>query len=240
MILKELLLTYMNITGIQKLTLLDFPGYTAATLFTNGCNFMCPFCHNSALVVDSYQNKCLNEEDIFNFLKERYGKLDAICITGGEPLLQKDLIPFISKVKEIGYKVKLDTNGYLFDKLKEIIDLKLVDYVAMDIKNSLNKYSLTAGINTLFTENIVKSINLLKEGRVDYEFRTTIVKELHTLNDIKEISTLLKGSKKYFLQQFEETENNIKQGFHAHSIDTLNEFKNYLLNEEINVQIRGL
>ncbi len=230
----------MKIAGIQKLTLLDFPGLMAATIFTNGCNFMCPFCHNSALVIDSSLNELLNEKYIFEFLESRKGKLDGICISGGEPLLQEDLIEFIKKVKEMGYKVKLDTNGYLFPKLKEIIDSKLIDYVAMDVKNSLDKYPLTCGLTSLLTDNILKSIEYLKENHVDYEFRTTIVKELHDFNDIKEIGKLLKGAKRYYLQQFEDSQHNIKKGYSSHDKETLINYKNYLNSINIYTEIRGI
>ena len=230
----------MKIAGIQKLTLLDFPGLMAATIFTNGCNFMCPFCHNSALVIDSSLNELIDEKEIFEFLESRKGKLDGICISGGEPLLQNDIIDFIKKVKTMGYKVKLDTNGYLFPKLKEIIDLNIIDYVAMDVKNSIKKYPLTCGMNELFTDNILKSIAYLKENHVDYEFRTTIVKELHDFDDIKEIGELLKGAKRYYLQQFEDSENNIKKGYSAHDIETLINYKNYLNYINIYTEIRGI
>lgn len=230
----------MRIAGIQKLTLLDFPGLMAATIFTNGCNFRCPFCHNSSLVIESNNNQLISEEELFEFLTSRKGKLDGICITGGEPLLQDDLLDFIKKIKEMGYKVKLDTNGYLFPKLKEIIETGLVDYVAMDIKNSLRKYPLTSGFDDIAIENIVNSINYLKENHVDYEFRTTVVKELHDYNDIKEIASLLEGAKKYYLQQFEDTPYNIKAGYSAHDPETLMNYKNYLNSMGINTEIRGI
>ncbi len=230
----------MKIAGIQKLTLLDFPGLMAATIFTNGCNFRCPFCHNSSLVINSSANKLVSEEDLFEFLNSRKGKLDGICITGGEPLLQEDILDFIKKIKEIGFKVKLDTNGYLFPKLKEIIETGLVDYVAMDIKNSLSKYPLTSGFNDITIENIVNSINYLKENHVDYEFRTTIVKELHTFEDIKEIASLLEGAKRYYLQQFEDTPYNITSGYSAHDPETLINYKNYLNEMGIKTEVRGI
>ena len=232
--------SFMKIAGIQKLTLLDFPGLMAATIFTNGCNFMCPFCHNSALVIDARENELIDENEIFEFLESRKGKLDGICITGGEPLLQNDLIDFIKKIKSIGYKVKLDTNGYVYPKLKEIIESKAVDYVAMDIKNSLKKYPLTTGIKDLVIQNISKSISLLKENYVEYEFRTTVVKELHDFDDIKEIAELIKGCSRYYLQQFEDTPNNIQSGYSAHDPETLKNYKNYLNSKGIYTEIRGI
>lgn len=230
----------MKISGIQKLTLLDYPEHMAATIFTSGCNMRCPFCHNSSLVNIDKNAIFIDENDILGFLKKRVGILDGVCITGGEPLLQPDLIEFIKKIKELGFKVKLDTNGYLFEKLKEILDLNLVDYVAMDIKNSLTKYPLTTGLDSMIIDNISKSIELLKSSNIDYEFRTTIVKELHNEDDIKDIANMLQGCKKYFLQQFEDTPYNLKQGYSAHDEKTLIKFKEYLNEKGIKTEIRGL
>lgn len=232
----------IEIVGYQKLTLLDFPGYTAATFFTNGCNFRCPYCHNSPLVIAPSNNEIIDESEILDFLKKRVGLLDGICITGGEPLLQKDLIPFIKKVKELGYKVKLDTNGYLFSKLKEIIDLKLVDYIAMDIKNSLEKYHTTVGLNEIAIKNITSSIEYIKNSDIDYEFRTTVVKELHSHEDIRKIGELLKGSKRYFLQQFKKNEFNIvKEGYSSWNKEILEEFKRIIIDEySIPCELRGI
>ena len=188
--------------GLQKTTLLDYPGKLASTLFTGGCNFCCPFCHNSDLVYLREGIKEIGSSEILDFLAGRKNILDGICISGGEPLLQEGLIPFIKEVKKLGLLVKLDTNGFLYDKLKELIDLKLVDYVAMDIKNAPKKYALTAGLKEIDLEPILKSVELLKSNVVDYEFRTTIVKEFHDETDIKEIGLWLKGAKRYYLQNF--------------------------------------
>lgn len=230
----------MKIAGLQKLTLLDYPNKIACTIFTSGCNFICPFCHNSSLVKASENALFIEENQVLDFLKSRIGKLEGVCISGGEPTLQNDLIEFIKKIKEMGFKVKLDTNGFNFEKLKFIIDSKLVNYVAMDIKNSYDKYPLTCGLNSMKLENIKNSISLLKEDRVDYEFRTTIVKELHDFDDIKKISEMLKGSKRYYLQQFEDTPYNIKQGYSAHNLETLIKFKDYLNENNIKTELRGI
>ena len=174
------------ISGFQKLTLVDYPGYTACLIFTQGCNFRCPFCHNSDLVIGGNNANIIDEQVIFDYLDKRKGLIDGVCISGGEPLLQKDLELFIRKIKEKGYKVKLDTNGSKPKLLKNLIDNNLLDYVAMDVKNTSNKYALTTGVKTNI-EDIKESIDILKNSKIDYEFRTTIVKELHTIEDIKEI-----------------------------------------------------
>ena len=230
----------MKIAGLMKLTLLDYPGEMACTIFTSSCNFRCPFCHNSSLVIDTESNQLLDNNEVLSFLKERKGRLDGVCITGGEPTIQEDLTSFIKEIKDIGYKVKLDTNGYNPKKLKEIVSSNLVDYVAMDIKNSLSKYPQTCGLNKMMIENILESISYLLEDHVDYEFRTTIIKEFHDENDIREIAKSIKGCKRYFLQQFEDTPYNIKQGYHAHSKETLDRFKEILLQEGIKVELRGI
>ncbi len=205
----------MLISGIQKLTLLDYPGKTACTVFCYGCNFLCPFCHNALLVTEKAES-FIDEEEIFSFLKKRQGILDGVCVTGGEPTLQKDLKAFLKKIKEMGYEVKLDTNGYKPDLLREIIDEGLCDYVAMDIKNTPEKYALTVG-KAVDTDKILESIAILKEGKIPCEFRTTVVKELHTEEDIKEIARLLKGTVPFFLQQFKDSGMLISDGLSAYT-----------------------
>lgn len=205
----------MLILGIQKLTLLDFPGKTACTIFCYGCNFLCPFCHNALLVTEKAE-EFLTEEEIFSFLKKRQGILDGVCVTGGEPTLQKDLKSFLKKIKDMGFEIKLDTNGYKPDLLREIISEGLCDYVAMDIKNTPDKYALTVG-KTVDTEKILESISILKEGKIPCEFRTTVVKEFHTEDDIKEIARLLKSDIAFFLQQFKDSGNLIEDGLSAYT-----------------------
>lgn len=205
----------MLISGIQKLTLLDYPGKTACTVFCYGCNFLCPFCHNALLVTEKAES-FIDEEEIFSFLKKRQGILDGVCVTGGEPTLQRDLKDFLRRIKEMGFAVKLDTNGYRPELLREIIDEGLCDYVAMDIKNTPEKYALTVG-KTIDTGKILDSISLLKEGKVPCEFRTTVVKDFHTEADIKEIAELLKGSVPFFLQQFKDSGNLIRDGLSAYT-----------------------
>lgn len=192
----------MNICGFEKFSLVDYDNYVTCTVFTKGCNFVCPFCHNSSLVLKEKFAENIPEEDVFSYLKKRKGMVDAVCISGGEPTLQPDLKEFIKKVKKMGFKVKLDSNGTKPELLKELIDEKLVDYIAMDIKNSLGKYAQTVGLNTIDLTPITKSINLLKKSNIDYEFRTTLINEFHTKNDIEKIAELVKGAKNYALQKF--------------------------------------
>ncbi len=203
----------MVISGLQKLTLLDYPEKTACTIFTYGCNFRCPFCHNALLVTEKITD-IIPEDEIFSLLEKRRGILDGVCITGGEPTNQKDLIPFMKKIRDMGYLIKLDTNGYNPDVLSQILSLKLADYVAMDIKNSLEKYSLTAGID-VDTEKIKRSIELIKEGSAGYEFRTTVVEEFHSEEDIEKICLLAGKDSKLYLQQFKDSGNLIEQGLSA-------------------------
>ncbi|MBQ4150416.1 MAG: anaerobic ribonucleoside-triphosphate reductase activating protein [Clostridia bacterium] len=194
----------MHIEAYQKLTLLDYPGRTAATIFTHGCNFRCPFCHNAGLVVRPSEST-IDEEEILGYLEKRKKLLDGICITGGEPLLQKDISDFIRKVKAIGYLVKLDTNGSNPDKLSELINEGIIDYVAMDIKNSLDKYAITAGIPQDIVPKIEKSVEVLLHSSIDYEFRTTVTGNLHTVDDMRAIGEWIYGAKAYYLQPFKDS-----------------------------------
>lgn len=192
----------MRIQGLQKLTLLDYPEHVACTVFTAGCNFRCPFCHNASLVVDIPEESEITEDDFFDFLKKRVGVLDGVCVSGGEPLLQPDIESFLRKIKELGYAVKLDTNGSFPEKLKQLVEKGLVDYVAMDIKNSKETYAITCGLQTLDVVSIEKSVAYLKEGHVPYEFRTTVVKNYHFKENFEMIGQWLNGAEKYFLQNF--------------------------------------
>lgn len=191
----------MLIKGFQKLTLLDFPGRTACTVFTGGCNLRCPFCHN-ALLVTELDDDYFDEEEIFDHLKKRKGILDGVAVTGGEPLIQKDIERFLYEIKALGYPVKLDTNGCFPERLKDIIDIGLADYVAVDIKNSKEKYAETVGVKGFDVTPVEKTVELLINGKVDYEFRTTLVKGFHTEKSIEELCLWIKGAKRYFLQGF--------------------------------------
>ena len=192
----------MKIQGLQKLTLLDYPEKVACTVFFAGCNFRCPFCHNASLVTHISEEPEMTEEAFFTFLKKRQGILDGVCITGGEPLLQPDIEDFIRKIKELGYAVKLDTNGSFPTKLKTLVEKGLVDYVAMDIKNSREAYGITAGVEKIDIASVEESVAYLKEGKVPYEFRTTVVKNLHTEEEFQRIGQWIAGAEKYFLQNF--------------------------------------
>ena len=222
--------------GIQKLTLLDFPGNVACILFTPGCNFRCPFCHNSSLVKSSQPQ--LTEEEILSFLKKRQGILEGVCITGGEPLIHPDLPEFIKKVKELGYKVKLDTNGSFPLRLKALMDDNLLDYVAMDVKNSFHKYPLTTGVDNINIQDIEESIAILLNSTIPYEFRTTVTNELHTAEDIKSITTLIKGADKYFIQNFVDSGDILEEGMHPVAQNEIEKMAKIAQNIVPNTKIR--
>lgn len=226
--------------GLQKLTLLDFPGNMASTVFTGGCNFRCPFCHNRSLVFLNENDSEISTNDIMDFLEKRKKVLDGICITGGEPLLHKGIENFIRNVKELGLKVKLDTNGSNSEALKRLVEEKLVDYVAMDIKNCPKKYPETIGLESYDLSEVEKSKNYLLEGHVDYEFRTTVVKEYHEPKDFKAIGEWIKGAKHYYLQNFEDHGSCIKQGLSEVGLDELQKMKETVEEYVEDVQIRGV
>lgn len=207
----------MKFYGMQKMTLLDYPGYVACTLFTGGCNFRCPFCHNALLVLDLDENYTIPEEEVLAFLKKRQGLLDGVCVTGGEPLINKDIGDFLSKVKELGFKIKLDTNGTNPALLKELVSQKLVDYVAVDIKNSPEKYAETVGLKSFDMSTINETVNFLMNGSVDYEFRTTVTKQFHTEKSMEEAARFIRGAKRYFLQNFVDSGNLIGSGITGQS-----------------------
>ena len=207
----------MKFYGMQKMTLLDYPGYVACTLFTGGCNFRCPFCHNALLVLDLDENYTIPEEEVLAFLKKRQGLLDGVCVTGGEPLINKDIGDFLSKVKELGFKIKLDTNGTNPALLKELVSQKLVDYVAGDIKNSPEKYAETVGLKSFDMSTINETVNFLMTGCVDYEFRTTVTKQFHTEKSMEEAARFIRGAKRYFLQNFVDSGNLIGSGITGQS-----------------------
>lgn len=230
----------MRIQGLQKLTLLDFPERVACTVFFAGCNFRCPFCHNASLVVDIPSEGDLTEEEFFSFLKKRQGILDGVCVTGGEPLLQPGIEEFIRKIKELGYAVKLDTNGSFPEKLKFLVEKGLVDYVAMDIKNCPEDYGLTAGVPNLDVSSIIESVAYLKEGHVPYEFRTTVVKNYHTKESFEKIGKWIQGTEKYFLQNFVDSGDLIGKDTKGCSEEEMKEFLQIVHKYVPNVKIRGI
>lgn len=203
----------MKISGMQKLSLVDYDGHMATTLFTSGCNFACPFCHNAGLVTQIDQSVQISEDEIFEHLQKRKGIIDAVVISGGEPTLQLGLIDFAKKIKNLGLLIKLDTNGTNPKVIKKLVKLGLIDYIAMDIKNSPQKYQTTTAKKVNMAD-IMESINYIMSCGVDYEFRTTIVSELHNINDIDEMGKMIKGANKWFLQKYVDSDTCIAHGFH--------------------------
>lgn len=198
----EILERYIKISGIQKLTLLDYPEHTACTLFVPSCNFRCPYCHNSELL--GRDVLFYDESEIFDFLKKRAGILEGVCVTGGEPTLYTDLDRFLRDIKRLGYKIKLDTNGYLPDKLESLINEGLLDYIAMDIKNAPDRYAETVGLpfDRFDISPIMRSVSIIMGSGVPYEFRTTVIAELFDVYSIEDAAKMIAGAEKYFLQYF--------------------------------------
>lgn len=230
----------MKIQGLQKLTLLDYPEKVACTVFTAGCNFRCPFCHNASLVVDIPKEAEISEEAFFAFLKKRQGILDGVCVSGGEPLLQKDIETFICRIKELGYAVKLDTNGSFPEKLKELVQKKIVDYVAMDIKNSLDAYGETAGTDGRYLDAIQESAAFLKEGHVPYEFRTTVTKDFHKKENFEKIGQWIAEAENYFLQSFVDSGDLICPQIQGCDEKEMKEFLSIVKTYVFNTAIRGI
>lgn len=225
----------MILSGLQKLTLLDFPGKIAATVFTRGCNMRCPFCHNASLVVGGAD--IIAEYEFFAFLEARRGRLGGVCISGGEPTLQRDLPEFIKKIRDMGFAVKLDTNGTDPDMLSSLIEGGLVDYVAMDIKSSPEGYARVSGA-VVDIEKIERSIKILMDGKIDYEFRTTVAKPLFSVSDFVEIGRMIEGAKRYYLQGFLDSGDIIGDGLCAYSEGEMQEFLGAVLPFVRNSQIR--
>ena len=205
----------MIIRAVQKFSAVDYPGLLCATVFTPGCNLRCPFCHNGSLVLSDEPN--LREEVVFEFLESRKKKLDAVCLSGGEPLLQKGVEEFFRKVKEMGFKTKLDTNGTKPQYLKELLSSGVVDYVAMDIKNSPAKYAETVGVKAFNLSDIYKSIEVLKSSGVEHEFRTTVTKTFHDEKSLLEASHMIEGASQWYLQTYRESENVIDKTVEGYS-----------------------
>ena len=234
----------MKIAGLQKMTLLDFPGKVACTIFLDGCNFHCPFCHNTPLL-DGKAEPLMTEEELFAFLHKRTGILDGVCVTGGEPTLQKELPEFLGRIKAMGYAVKLDTNGYRPDVLKSVVEQGLVDYVAMDIKNGPDRYSETAGVK-INLEKIEESIRFLVSENVNYEFRTTVVQPLHDIQSMEQMAQWLikttggKLVKAHYLQAFVQRDTVCFDGLSTPDAETLERFKNCLVHTARTVELRGV
>lgn len=227
----------MRISGFQKLTLLDFPGKVACIIFTQGCNFKCPYCQNSGLIGHENEN-LIEEEEVISYLKKRQGILDGIVISGGEPTIQKDLALFMKKIKELGYLIKLDTNGSNPNLIKKLLDEELVDYIAMDIKNVIEDYKDVTGVKVA-EDNIKKSIKLLKMSKIDHEFRTTIIKNIHDINIINKICSYVKDEK-MFLQNFEQSENVLDKSLESFTNKELIDIQKKIKERYPNVVVRGL
>lgn len=230
----------VKVHGFNKLTLLDYPGRLACTIFLGHCNFRCPFCHNAGLVLDPENEPVIPIEEILGTLKKRKGILDGVCITGGEPTVHKKLPEFIQQIKKMDYSVKLDTNGTNPQMVQDMVKAGLLDYVAMDIKNAPDKYGETAGIARVDLEAVNETVEFLKSGKVDYEFRTTVTRELHKKEDFLKIRKWLSGSRRYFLQAYKESEQVIHPVYSSYSREQLENFRQLLLEEISQVEIRGI
>ncbi len=229
----------MKIAGLEKMSLVDFDGYVCATIFTAGCNFKCGFCHNSALVIGADKLPLIPEQEVLSYLEKRKGILDAVCISGGEPTLQPDLKEFCSKVKKLGYKIKLDTNGTNPTLVKELFNEGLVDYFAMDIKNDRDSYASIIGFDKYDITKIQETVSFFLNGGVPYEFRTTIIAEFHKEQNIREIGKWIKGADKYFLQKFKNSENCIESHLSAVDDNTVLKFKDILSEYIPTTRLRG-
>lgn len=229
----------MQIHGLQKLTLLDYPGKTACTVFTGGCNFRCPFCHNASLVLRPETQPQIPEAALFAFLEKRRGVLEGVAVTGGEPTLQPDLPAFLKRIRALGYAVKLDTNGARPDVLRRLLDDGLLDLVAMDIKSSPEGYARACGLDVPPLDAVRDSAALLLEGRIPYEFRTTLVRELHGETELRGIGHWLRGAERFYLQSYRDSGDVIAPGLSAHSPSELQSLLCVLREDIPNAALRG-
>ncbi|HEX3038276.1 MAG TPA: anaerobic ribonucleoside-triphosphate reductase activating protein [Oscillospiraceae bacterium] len=230
----------LKICGLQKLTLLDYPEKVACTVFTGGCNLRCPFCHNASLVVGEQYPDEIPMSELFAYLEKRRNVLDGVCVTGGEPLLQPGLDDFLGRLRELGYAVKLDTNGTFPDRLRSLVQAGLVDYVAMDVKNSPERYAETTGTAGLDFSSVRKSMDFLLSGFVDYEFRTTVVKGLHDADSLLGAARSIRGAKRYFLQKFVDSGELIQDGFSAFSDVEMLKFRDLVAPFVQSAALRGV
>lgn len=229
----------MKIHGLQKLTLLDYPGYTACTVFLAGCDLRCPFCHNADLL-DASADALMDDGELLDFLKKRTGLLDGVAFTGGEPLLRRELPELMEKIRRLGYRIKLDTNGCHPAALRTVLDRGLVDYVAMDIKNSPERYAQTVGTAHVDMDTINESISLLMTRAPDYEFRTTVVAQLHDEESFRQIGPWLRGAKRYFLQAFADRDSVPFAGFTAPSREEMSRYAQIVKPFIPSVETRGI
>lgn len=229
----------MKIHGLQKMTLLDFPGRVACTVFLGGCDLNCPFCHNAELI-DGTAEPIMDENELLAFLEKRRGLLDGVAFTGGEPTLRKDLSDLFRRIKALGYPIKLDTNGLHPDRLKALLDEGLLDYVAMDVKNSPDKYAVTCGVDGVDLDKIRESIRLLMDSGCDYEFRTTVVDELHEASDFEAIGQMIDGANAYFLQPFVDRDSVVYENFHAPNMECMKLYLSIVRKYVPNAALRGI
>ncbi|MEE3398550.1 MAG: anaerobic ribonucleoside-triphosphate reductase activating protein [Eubacterium sp.] len=229
----------MQIHGLQKMTLLDFPGKVACTVFLGGCDFRCPFCHNWD-ILDPSTPVIMEEDEFYKFLDKREGLLDGVAITGGEPLLRTGMVDFIKGIRSRGFLVKLDTNGNHPDRLKELVSEGLLDYVAVDVKNNKERYGETVGIPMLDISKIEETISFLLEGNVPYEFRTTVLRQFHDADSFKGIAEWIEGAEHYFIQSFVDRETVPFSGLEAYSPEELEEFKKLVEPHVKHIDIRGV
>lgn len=229
----------MKIHGLMKMTLLDFPGQVACTVFLGGCDMRCPFCHNSELL-DMNAPEVMDENELYDFLSKRKGLLDGVVFTGGEPLLRRDIAPVMQKIREMGFKIKLDTNGNHPDRLKELVSSGLVDYVAMDIKNSPEKYGVTIGLPDFDISKVKESVEFLLEGKVPYEFRTTVVRQFHDEESMKAIAGWISGADRYYLQGFVDRETVKFSGLEACSKEQMHSFLEIVKSSVKEADLRGV
>ena len=227
----------MKIFGIEKFSMVDWDGKIVCTLFASGCNFRCPFCHNSSLALA--EGNEIDHNEIFNYLEKRKVLLDGVCISGGEPTLHPDLEEFVKKIKDMGFKVKLDTNGTNPTAVQSLVEKKLVDYVAMDIKNSPEKYPATIGTKVMGIDNILATVNIIKQSNIPHEFRTTIIDEFHTKEDIKLIADMIDGCDGYFLQKYVDRDGCIAHGFNHVDKDTAKSWLALFENKAKHTSLRG-
>ena len=230
----------MKICGLNKTTLLDYPGKVAATIFLGGCNFRCPFCHNGGLVLDPGAEPEMGREEILAFLKKRQGILEGVCVTGGEPTLASELPGFLEEIKALGYQVKLDTNGSRPEMVRVLLEEKLADCVAMDIKSSPENYGKVTGIRQMHMDEIMESVELIRKKAPAYEFRTTVVRELHDAEDFRKIGKWLAGADAYYLQAYQDSDQVIRSGFSSYTRKELEKFCDILRVTIPGVQIRGV
>lgn len=228
----------MEIIGFEKLSLVDYPTHTACTLFTGGCNFRCPFCHNGDLVLYPKSFEKQSNDEIFAYLEKRKGLLDGVVISGGEPTLQKDLVEFARKIKSLGYDIKLDTNGTNPQVIRRLVDEKLVDYIAVDIKSSKSGYSKAIGLKG-FPFSVAETVDYLKTNVIDYEFRMTLVDELVSLQDIEQTAEWLEGAKKIYLQKFVERDGCIKKGLTEVQKSVALQYAEVFISRRIDARLRN-